>query len=325
MNDFFERYFEMCSDYYFIKLCKTLSYELNNVLGRNLKEVETVKEWIKIFNSTPPVTISGVSASFNSLFVHGYNHSDHGSFPSGVEFDYLNNLKENRELADIIFITSIYDQGRKILEKISLNQAKWGAKTSWLIKKEQLYLLSRFPRFRGIVGSLVPLKDYYIEDFSKGLGSYGLMNTENFIYISANYLLNDLGGKGTINLKDFKNYNKNERFSSYYRFYPYDLLDSALFCNTTYSFVADFLSGRVGEIVHGEERFNSQAKGLLNDILSSLISQKNKSTRTGYNDNITNFLDGYNTQDLRFDNSDISLNFEGGMGIIQLKLDLSKE
>lgn len=193
MNELYDNYFNIWNDFDFIKLCKTLSFKLNTVLSEDLKEVESIRKWVDTFNSTTPITIAGYKISFNSIFIHGFTASQDGSNPSGVEFDYLNNLYSHRELADIIFVTSFYNDQNIQLEKISFNQAKWGnigrTNTSWSIDKEQLFLLSRFPRFSGVNGSFIPNHDYYVEDRSKTLGSYGLMTKENFLFLSALDLL----------------------------------------------------------------------------------------------------------------------------------------
>ena len=93
---FFEKHEELLQKTDFIKLCKELSFKLNGVLGQDLNEVESVKQWVDIFNQTPHLSNSGYEISFNSVFIHGFNHSEKGSYPSGVEYDYLNNLTNKK-------------------------------------------------------------------------------------------------------------------------------------------------------------------------------------------------------------------------------------
>ena len=209
MRNFFRNYQELIKSNSFIKFEKQLSNLLDVELSKNLKEVETVKNWITNLNGKN-FKHNGLSTNINSLFIHGYNHSEKGSHPSGVEFDYYNN-KIGKELADIIFISSFYYGNKKVLEKVTFNQAKWGeiksTTSSWKIDQGQLYLLSRLPRFNGINSSIIKNKDYYIDNISKCLTSYGLMNKENFVFISTNYLLTAMAGKKSVNLKDFESVN----------------------------------------------------------------------------------------------------------------------
>ncbi len=323
MDEFFMKYQDLISSVEFIKLCKELSYKLNNELGKDLKEVETVRNWIEIFNNTSTVSVPGLSINFNSIFIHGYIHSNADN-PSGVEFDYINNTKCNKELADIIFVTSFFNKNKKICEKISFNQAKWGVlkKTlSWTIDKEQLFLLSRFPRFSGASDSVIKNKDYYINDFSKGLGSYGLMTKENFIFLSAYDLQTFIGGKGSVSLNDFKYCNSELIHSRHYLWSPYIFDFSVPFCNNTFEFVTNYLQGNVGELVNSEHFKNVEAHKLFQDILVS-IKDKGKKEK---NANINNFINSYDKTN-SIDKSDSEqFEFKNGLGIIQLKIELDND
>ncbi|MBI4977151.1 MAG: hypothetical protein HZC28_06685 [Spirochaetes bacterium] len=324
---FFEKYEELLQKADFIKLCKRLSFQLNGVLGRDLNEVESVKQWVDIFNRTPHLNIPGYEISFNSVFIHGFNHSDKGSYPSGVEFDYLNNLTEKRELADIIFTTSFYENNNKILEKISFNQAKWGAikrtTSSWEIDKEQLFLLTNFPRFSGANGSLIPNTDFNIEDFSRCLGSYGLMTTENFIYLSARNLQQLIGGKKTINLNDFKSIPSINAHPDYHRYYHYiPSIFSKTFCNNTYEFITDYLSGRIGEVIIGVFLQNDSARFLFHNILSAI---KNLTNSQDFTRDFTEFLNKYGDFNENDNLTNVEYKFSENLGIVQLKIKIDKE
>ena len=98
----------------------------------------------------------------------------------------------------MIFIVSVYFQGKKYFEKLTINQFKKANKTSsWSIKnKEQLFLLSRFPVFRGIQGSIIDEKNYAIPNYSGCLGSYGfLYKPGDFAFVSATKLDSYVGQK----------------------------------------------------------------------------------------------------------------------------------
>jgi hypothetical protein len=324
---FFENYQDLIQKEEFIKLCKELSFKLNGTLGQNLNEVESVKQWIGIFNQTPGLSNPRFEINFNSVFIHGFNHSEQGSYPSGVEFDYINNLTEKKELADIIFITTFYEKNRKILEKITFNQAKWGeikrTTSSWKIDEKQLFLLANFPRFSGVNGSLIPNTDYNIEDFSKGLGSYGLMTTKNFIYLSASNLQQLIGRKKSINLNDFKTIPSNYFYPQYHRFYDYVLYGlSKPFCNSTYEFVSDYLSGRIGEVILGMYSQNENARHLFHNILNAIrIITNNQSLTHDYSD----FINNYGDFNLNDNLNNIEYMFSSNLGIVQMNIKLYNE
>jgi len=354
MRRFFRNYQELIKSNSFTKFEKELSNLLDTELSKNLKEVETVKNWITKLNGKN-FTYNGLKTNINSLFIHGYNHSEKGSYPSGVEFDYYDNIYK-RELADIIFISSFYYRGKKVLEKVTFNQAKWGdvksTTSSWKIDQGQLYLLSRLPRFNGVNGSIISNKDYYINNISKCLTSYGLMNKENFVFISTNYLLTAMGGKKSINLKDFQNLNNleqnmhlgipflNDDFLYHEFFYflekycrksdcclnTFNKLfnnSSIHFTNNTFEFVSKYLKGNIGEIIHNDitKTQNDEVKNLILDIVKNIntfASQtKNKEAQA--------FILNYNNSNNVGINDNIELKeFENSLGIIQIKVDLGE-
>jgi len=356
MKNFFRNYQKLIQSNEFIIFGKKLSHSLDIELSKNLKEVETVKNWITKINGEN-FNHNGLSTNINSLFIHGYNHSEKGSHPSGVEFDFYNK-KENREFADIIFISSFYYRNRKVLEKITFNQAKWGeiksTTSSWKIDQGQLYLLSRLPRFKGINSSFIPKKDYYIDNISKCLTSYGLMNKENFVFISTNYLLTVMAGKKSVNLKDLQslntlkqNFNNNINFPLfaddylYHEFFYYvekycrrngicfNIVNrlfsnsSEHFANNTFEFLAEYLKGNIGEIIYNDitKTINSSASVLTSDIIQNIKSV----SHVQQNSEAMQFIQNYD------DSGNIKINDniefkepENGLGIIQVKVNLGE-
>lgn len=127
-----------------------------------------------------------------AIFIHGNK--------SQVTFDYYGKRLQ-RELGDLIFIISLIFNGRKYFEKITINQFKKAKmqkrSISWDMKnKEQLYLLSRFPPFEGVKGSLIPNREFNLPNYSDCLGSYGMLyEPGDFAFVSAvrleSYLQND--------------------------------------------------------------------------------------------------------------------------------------
>jgi len=171
-NDFAQRissllskgYLEMLREPPLVQIVENV---VNSVDGLSIKDDQTYFE---------------LSAS--SIFIHGNK--------SQVEFECYGR-KVQRELGDLIFIMSVVFNGRKYFEKLTVSQFKKDRTSkrdiSWRIdNKEQLFLLSRFPAFRGVKG-LIPRRDFKLPNYSGCLGSYGLLYTPgDFAFVSATEL-----------------------------------------------------------------------------------------------------------------------------------------
>ena len=197
-----------------------------------------------------------------------------------------------------------------------MNKAK-----SWGVKKEQLFLLSRFPKFSGVVGSIIPQQDFNINDTSKTLGSYGLMTKENFQFISAFNLQTLIGNKASVNLNDFKNIDIERSFEKFEHrhFFPFEFrMDwSNRYCANTYEFVENFLGGNIGDITINEMTSfsNNPAKLLFDGILGNLKKIKKDKEK------IMAFLNKYNdvnSNDTKTNPQDIDS--EEGCSIIQARI-----
>ncbi|MBI3815185.1 MAG: hypothetical protein HY279_12085 [Nitrospinae bacterium] len=155
--------------------------------------------------------------STSSVFIHGNK--------SQVKFDYYGQSAQ-RELGDLIFIISVVFNNKKYLEKFTINQFKKDKRSSknilWSMdNKEQLYLLSRFPTFKGVRGSLIPMRDFNLQNYSGSLGSYGFLQTPgDFAFVSATKLESYLGSRKTINGNDL--YTFHSSLSNYY-WWPFEI------------------------------------------------------------------------------------------------------
>jgi hypothetical protein len=157
-------------------------------------------------HDTEPKMVSNVEAIINkvnefSASVNRFHISTKGIFIHGnksqVEFEYSDGSKTQRELGDLIFIISIIYNNRKYFEKFTITQfKKFKENLRWDLNKkdkngkypdkEQLYLLARFPTFKGVKGSIIPMKEYNLTNCSSCLGSYGLLyNPGDFAFASA--------------------------------------------------------------------------------------------------------------------------------------------
>lgn len=204
-----EKYIETIESDVFASYEKKFAHAITSALSecyhQKLDETDMVKDVERIVNSCRNLNDKSSKPYFelstNAVYIHGYPNK------SGVEFDYYGK-NAPVELGDIIFIISIVFNGQKYFEKFTITQFKKDKKRtrsiSWNIdKKEQLYLLSRFPTFRGVKGSLVPQKDFNLSNYSGCLGSYGfLYRPGDFTFVSATRLNSYLGDNKKINGND---------------------------------------------------------------------------------------------------------------------------
>ncbi len=199
-----ERYIEIIDNEKFIKHWKDLSIKLIKGIqdSYNHREENIVRTIESIINSIGKFSTrrDDFHISTTSIFIHGNR--------SQVEFEYYEEKKQ-RELGDIIFILSVVYNGKKYFEKMTITQVKKSKTTSWSFyrnsAKEQLYLLSRFPTFRGVRNSLIPAKDYNLSNNSGCLGTHGLLYFPgDFALISSKELEAILSAKkrATITLND---------------------------------------------------------------------------------------------------------------------------
>jgi len=254
------------------------------------------------------------SLTVNSVYIHGNK--------SQVDFDFYNSNTQ-RELGDIIFISSLYISGVKVFEKVSINQVKKGQSKFTLNQSgiEQLYLLSRLPKFKGHCG-LIPKKYYTLIDNSNTLCSYGLLYSPgDFAFISAKSLSEKLGQRKTFHLKDIQidDCVNNDELRYFFGSYHYNrkivlpILDTKLYCSNIYDFILHYLRLNIGEVIFDSKYshvINLELKRLVEDIFSSLISSTDNAIR--------NFAREY-----LVDTNQTSEFEAGGLRIVWAKTDLT--
>jgi len=158
MEEVVEKYLQLIKTEDFAKYEKDFASKvqigLNEGYRRGFYEPAMVSLVEGIINKLDGLSVSTnkVKISTKSIFIHGNK--------SQVEFEYYGQ-RVQRELGDLIFILSVIYNGRKYFEKCTISQFKKDDdKLRWnLSNKEQIYLLSRFPSFRGI-GSIIPMKEF---------------------------------------------------------------------------------------------------------------------------------------------------------------------
>lgn len=345
------RYADIINHDEFIRYWKNLAEELMRAIQdgyiNNKVEPEIVKEMTERVKNLKPVSIKGITIQTNSIFIHGNR--------SQVEFDYYGRTTV-RELGDIIFILSVVYNGKKYFEKLTINQVKKSKGVSWSFgdtgNKEQLYLLSRFPPFKGVKGSLIPQKHYNLPNFSGCLGTHGLLyHPGDFAAVSSKKLedfLLSLKNRKTIRLNDLFVLNTLQAtmclchlslfldiaryFWKYYEFLPLPCCNLPIlgnYCTTSnaYEFSHRYLIGHVGELIYAKGLpYNENALKFLQDLFSA---HKKKAGREGLA-LILDFIDSYYTHGYANaggdgggeDRGDVGGYEGGGFGIIHTIINL---
>jgi len=353
--DCIKKYIEIIYDEKFIVHWKRLSEKLLDGIQKGYKnglyEPDIVKIIEYIINSIGQFSTGNnrFNISTASIFIHGNN--------SQVEFKYYKKNAQ-RELGDIIFILSVVYNGEKFFEKMTINQIKKSKNVSWNFSsesaKEQLYLLSRFPTFQGVKGSLIPMKKYDLPNYSDCLGTHGLLySTGDFALISSKQLEAILAGRNNLKLENLLRvisdsfcfpccylFNKNFEDCLYIlhkivHFFPecfrYPFFSNLpIFGNhcisyNAYDFSDKYLRGNIGELIYAKKLpYNKPAFQFLQDLLCAI---KNKAKRKQLK-NVLEFLDSfyhYKYGDQGYESHREENNYEGGgIGIIHTTVSLNK-
>ena len=346
------KYFQLVKTEGFAKYAKDFADRVQKVLcegyEQKLNEPEIVE---KITNN-----LNGLSTSFNKVQISTKGIFIHGN-RSQVEFEYYGK-KEQGELGDLILILSVIYKGRKCFEKFTISQFKKdNDKLRWdLSNRKQVYLLSSFPPFRGIKGSIIPMKTFNLPNYSGCLGSFNLLfRPGDFVFVSAPLLERLVGNRKSI---DIVNISKFLEPPCYYFHYPipFDLLHiedlSYLWrklcrhgmpisffppyvigilgfsCSASniHEFVDKYLRGNIGELTYSDiGNYNAPAFDFLRELLSAIMKKAQKEEKTEFTDFINEFFKyPYSGQEGGIKEG-VEFDYEGGgIGIIYTSIDLGK-
>ena len=355
IEEIIEKYLQLINTKHFAKYEKdfasTLQIGLNEGYNRGFYEPAMVSIIEGIVNK-----LNGLSVSVNrskistkSIFIHGNK--------SQVEFEYYGQ-KVQRELGDLIFILSVIYNGKKYFEKFTISQFKKdNDRLRWNISnKEQLYLLSRFPSFRGTRSSIIPMREFNLPNYSGCLGSFSLLfRPGDLAFVSATQLENIVGNRKSI---DIVNISKLwESPSHYFTYYPpFDwpyiqkllhiqckmcghrmfipffppyfvgILGLSHSASNIHDFVDKYLRGYIGELTYSDVGFyNKPALDFLRELLSAIMLKAQKENKTEVAGFVTEFFEhpygdneGGIQKDVEFDYED------GGIGIIYTLINLGE-
>lgn len=330
-----EKYAKTVKSDVFVKYEKDFANKMLSALSKNyLKgkdEPSLVRVVEDIVNSVQYLNAKGQRLPFElttkSIFIHGNK--------SQVQFSYYGKSTNSVELGDLIFILSVVHNGKKYFEKLTINQFKKDKRKSRIISwnisnKEQLYLLSRFPTFRGVRG-LIPKREYDLPNYSGCLGSYGLIHKPgDFAFVSATRLSSFMGCRKTLKFKELNNLigvRSNGIPDCCPTFCPtfWPILGNCHISFDVYQFIDEYLRANVGEPVFAEIGLdNSQARTLLHDLLTALKIKAKREKSKKMLDFVKSFRKfPYADKEKNQSNENIDFNPEGGgIGIIHTTIDL---
>ena len=343
------KYIAILGNEKFVAHQKTLSKRLQNGIKNGYVQKDREENIVKITEEIVNTIGTFSSGSkdpkifTNSVFIHGSK--------SKVEFEYYEK-ETKRELGDIIFILSIVYNNKKYFEKITINQVKKSNEASWGFyndsSKEQLYLLSRFPTFKGSKNSLVPAKQYNLLNYSGCLGTHGLLYPPgDFALVSSKVLSAILSNRNSFTLRDIVSNCAEEYFPSFclypctrescdfdeclhlcYRLTHYiynspayigfclsacPVLGNSCIAYNSYDFSDKYLRGLIGEMDYAKDLpFNHSIFKFLQDLLKAI---KAKAVKEG-NEKILNFIESFYSY--KYANGweykgPIESNYEGGI------------
>ena len=329
-----EKYIQLIETERFSKYEKDFAHKMQMGLyegyQRGAYEPEMVSDVEAIINNVNGLSVSAnrFRISTNGIFIHGNK--------SHVEFEYFDS-KTQRELGDLIFITSVIYNNRKYFEKFTITQFKRSTKRpEWYFNKkdrndkypdkEQLYLLARFPTFKGAKGSIIPMREYDISNYSNCLGSYGLLyKPGDFAFASAKIVEAFLGNSKNISIEHillstdfyaplmfcpyhhFHFRDLEELFyiwhklcRHYFRkpFFPYPVfpnnflpvIGNSIRSSNVHEFTEKYLRSLIGELVFAHEFFYNQP---LFQFLQDFMMAIRRKAQTERNDRILNFVKSF--------------------------------
>lgn len=354
------KYIDMIRSDTFLRYEKEFAHRMVSSLSKDyleLGEEDVVRSVENVVNGIDQFAVKDTSTHFeiktSALFIHGNI--------SQVGFDYYAKYVE-RELGDLIFICSIVFNNKKCFEKLTINQFKKDSSskksTSWnLSNREQLYLLSRFPKFIGVSsrGSMIPASEFTLPNKSGCLGSYGLLyKPGDFCFISATELEGYVGSRKSLKESDFYDLtHKIERSHfglypllhldpDYYKFMercfhrcfdwplPWDHFGNHHYAHNAFDFTHKYLTMGIGEpifMITGPH--NSQARHFISKILSKLKIRAQQQPQLPESQKILTFVEGfhkfnYGHGENEGGNDNIS-DFDGeGIGIMHTTINLGE-
>jgi len=356
LQDVAKKYIEFSNDESFRNYEKRFAEAiLKGLCDVSLSEPRKVRKMVEETNNLKEGNHQ-FSIRTNSIFIHGNKLI--------AEFICCSN-KARRELGDLIFIITVLYNGGLVYQKTTITQCKNNKQgknnkqcannkqaTSWEIDEGQLYLLSRFPKFK--ITCKGDQRSFCLQNYSNNLGTYALFYDSDFFFLNAPYLELIRKGKKSINMGDISellldlesgrgvcsileshipseySYNKNV----YYRKTPnvFGLCDFAL---NIYDFASKYLRCCIGEVNYSKlnkyGRYNKSVSELLYFIIvrcPSISREDSYKELLSYLSKCLSLSSISNISDIGNDNSHFGAdeNYDdNGFGIIHTVVNLGEE
>jgi hypothetical protein len=311
-----KKYFELIKTEEFVKYEKEFANKIQETLVKGYKnqfpEQKIVEEIVNNLNGLS-MSVNRFRISTKGIFIHGPRRETE----TRVEFEYYGQ-KFQRELGDLIFILSVIYKGKKYFEKFTISQFKKdNYKLRWdFSNKEQIYLLSRFPSFRGVKGSIIPNKNFNLPNYSGCLGSFSLLfRPGDFVFVSASLLEKYLWNRKSMSINDISKFYEplcyyfshfltfdwlyfdrhyiEELFECWLRFLKYrvpfpffpiwftGILGFSHFAPNIHDFTNKYLKGNIGELTYSYIGiYNEFAFNFLHELLSTIKTKAEKEGKT---------------------------------------------
>jgi len=239
-------------------------------------EIYIVKNLVENLDGLKTPDNKGFKIYTKSIFIHGSK--------SYVEFQYKGKMVCS-ELGDLIFILSVIYKDKKYFEKLTISQFKKEHGCRWKFNEKQVYLLSRFPTFRGKKGYVPKDKWFYLRNISGCLGSFNLLfKPGGFVFMSAKMLERFLENR--ISLK------VSEVLLTYYDRYFYSccrqlytlpfyadltILGFCHFAPDILYFTDNYLRGNIGEMTCScIGNYNKSASEFIRELVKGLKKREDK-------------------------------------------------
>lgn len=349
-----EKYLQLIKTEHFAKYEKDFASRVQKglIYGylQGMREPDMLSVVENIINNLNGLSVSTDSFKIftKSIFIHGNR--------SQVKFEYYGK-EVQKELGDLIFILSVIYNGRKYFEKFTISQFKKDDnELRWnLSNKEQIYLLSRFPSFKGVKG-IIPKKEHNLPNYFGCLGSFNLLfRPGDSVFISAQLLESLVGNRRSINIIDiyklweppscyfnysilFDRSDIDELFYICLKLWRYRLpipffppccigtLGFSPYAPNIHDFVDKYLRGCIGDLIYSYMgMYNKPAFDFLQELLSAIMRKAKKEKR----DDIINFVNEFSNHPYRDNQRSMREGIEfddegGGMGIIYTLINLGE-
>ena len=274
-----------------------------------------------------------------------------------VEFTYYGETIQ-RELGDLIFILSVIYNGRKYFEKLTISQFKKDDDKFRcdLSNREQIYLLSRFPSFRGIRGFIILMREFDLPNYSGCLGSFNLLfRPGDFVFVSAPLFERLVENRKSIDIVRISKFweppscyfpypapfdwHYIEELFDFLRklwrhkmsipfFPPYFIGILGFSCSVSniHDFVDKYLRGYIGELIYSDIGiYNTSAFDFLRELFSVIMKKAQKEEKSEFINFINEFFSHpYGGQEGGI-REGVEFNYEGGgIGIIYTLINLGE-